>query len=354
MGRRARAADAGVHVPAALRQRRADARHRRHPRTGKARIPCHLRGVRVRLRSARAARRSGVWIDRGPDLARRTQRGWDEGHPSHLHDWRRGVRAGAVLRALLPDARRVRNPHAGPAPCGGAAVIARAGRPSVHALAFAGVAILLLAAAAALPLDAPPLALLACPFRAATGLPCPGCGATRAFHYAVRGRFSEALSFSPLATLVAAGRPAAIATLVLDALKGAMPVLFAARTPQAPPMLASACAFAAVLGHCFPVWLRLRGGKGVATGFGVAIALAPWAAAAGAVTWLVAYKLLRISSVGSLAGVAVALGVASLTADRYAVYGLLGIALLIILRHRPNIRRLLARQEGQTPPPKGT
>jgi len=83
-------------------------------------------------------------------------------------------------------------------------VIARAGRPSVHALAFAGVAILLLAAAAALPLDAPPLALLACPFRAATGLPCPGCGATRAFHYAVRGRFSEALSFSPLATLVAA------------------------------------------------------------------------------------------------------------------------------------------------------
>ncbi|TMA87132.1 MAG: DUF2752 domain-containing protein [Deltaproteobacteria bacterium] len=145
-----------------------------------------------------------MWIDRGPDLARRTQRGWDEGHPSHLHDWRRGVRAGAVLRALLPDARRVRNPHAGPAPCGGAAVIARAGRPSVHALAFAGVAILLLAAAAALPLDAPPLALLACPFRAATGLPCPGCGATRAFHYAVRGRFSEALSFSPLATLVAA------------------------------------------------------------------------------------------------------------------------------------------------------
>jgi len=152
----------------------------------------------------------------------------------------------------------------------------------------------------------------------------------------------------------AAGRPAAIATLVLDALKGAMPVLFAARTPQAPPMLASACAFAAVLGHCFPVWLRLRGGKGVATGFGVAIALAPWAAAAGAVTWLVAYKLLRISSVGSLAGVAVALGVASLTADRYAVYGLLAIALLIILRHRPNIRRLLARQEGQAPPPKGT
>jgi len=75
-------------------------------------------------------------------------------------------------------------------------VIVRAGRPSVHALALAGVAVLLLAAAAALPLDTAPLALLACPFRAATGLPCPGCGATRAFHFAVRGRFGDALTRS--------------------------------------------------------------------------------------------------------------------------------------------------------------
>ena len=52
--------------------------------------------------------------------------------------------------------------------------------PSVHALALAAVGGLLLAAAAALPLDAPPLSLFACPFRAATHLPCPGCGCTRA------------------------------------------------------------------------------------------------------------------------------------------------------------------------------
>lgn len=144
----------------------------------------------------------------------------------------------------------------------------------------------------------------------------------------------------------AAGRPAAIATLVLDALKGFAPVLLAARTPGAPPMLAAGCAFAAVLGHCHPVWLGFRGGKGVATGLGVSLALAPWAAAAGAVTWLAIYKLTRVSSAGSLGGVAVALALAPATASRSAVYGLIGVALLIVLRHRANIRRLLARQGG--------
>jgi acyl phosphate:glycerol-3-phosphate acyltransferase len=144
----------------------------------------------------------------------------------------------------------------------------------------------------------------------------------------------------------AAGRPAAIATLVLDAIKGLVPVLIAARMAGAPAMLASGCAIAAVLGHCFPLWLRFRGGKGVATGLGVSLALAPAAAAAGAATWLILYKVFRISSIGSLAGVGVALAVATLTADGDAVYGLLGVALIIVLRHRGNIRRLLARQGG--------
>jgi acyl phosphate:glycerol-3-phosphate acyltransferase len=144
----------------------------------------------------------------------------------------------------------------------------------------------------------------------------------------------------------AAGRGAAAATLLLDALKGLIPVLVAARTPDASPLLAPGCAVAAVLGHCFPVWLRFRGGKGVATGLGVSLALAPWAAAAGAAAWLVLYKVFRISSVGSLAGVVAALGVATATASRYAVYGLLGVSLLIVLRHKANIRRLLSREEG--------
>jgi acyl phosphate:glycerol-3-phosphate acyltransferase len=144
----------------------------------------------------------------------------------------------------------------------------------------------------------------------------------------------------------AAGKPAAIATLVLDAIKGLVPVVVAARMAPEARLLPPACAMAAVIGHCFPVWLAFRGGKGVATGLGVSLALAPAAAVAGAITWLVLYGWLRISSVGSLAGVAVALGVALVTADRFAVYGLGGVALVIVLRHRGNIRRLLARQGG--------
>lgn len=82
-------------------------------------------------------------------------------------------------------------------------MIARAGPPSVHALAFAGTAGLLLAAAVALPLDAPPLSLLSCPFLAATGIPCLGCGCSHAFHFAVRGQLLTAFSSSPLGTLLA-------------------------------------------------------------------------------------------------------------------------------------------------------
>src|SRR5437660_11395250 len=84
----------------------------------------------------------------------------------------------------------------------------------------------------------------------------------------------------------AAGKSAAAATLALDALKGFVPVALA-RGDAA--WLPTACAVGAVLGHCFPVWLKFRGGKGVATGFGVSLALAPWAALAGAATWGVLY-----------------------------------------------------------------
>jgi glycerol-3-phosphate acyltransferase PlsY len=144
----------------------------------------------------------------------------------------------------------------------------------------------------------------------------------------------------------AAGRKAAIATLLLDAVKGLVPVLLAARMAAGPAWLAAGCAVAAVVGHCFPVWLQFRGGKGVATGLGVSLALAPWAALAGGAAWLLFYKVLRVSSIGSLAGVATALVVAGFTAPRDSLLGLAVVAAIILARHTGNIRRLLQRTES--------
>ncbi len=82
-------------------------------------------------------------------------------------------------------------------------MIRRAGPPSVHALGLAAAAGALLAGAVALPLDAPPLSLFPCPFRAATGVPCPSCGCSHAFHFFVRGQIADALLASPLGALLA-------------------------------------------------------------------------------------------------------------------------------------------------------
>jgi acyl phosphate:glycerol-3-phosphate acyltransferase len=142
----------------------------------------------------------------------------------------------------------------------------------------------------------------------------------------------------------AAGRAAAAVTLVLDALKGFLPTVLAGQT-FAEPWVPAACGVSAVIGHCYPVWLRFRGGKGVATGLGVSLALAPIAAACGATVWILFYKLLRISSVGSLAGVATALLVAAATAPRWSIAALGAISLLVLLRHRANLARLLRHEE---------
>ncbi|MFL5451822.1 MAG: glycerol-3-phosphate 1-O-acyltransferase PlsY, partial [Myxococcales bacterium] len=134
----------------------------------------------------------------------------------------------------------------------------------------------------------------------------------------------------------AAGPTAALSTLLLDGAKGFVPAYFATKSADS-TVLGAACGVAAVVGHCFPVWLRFRGGKGVATGLGVALALAPLAAVAGAVVWLAAYAAVRISSVGSLAGAAAALVCAGVTANRPAFFAMTAIACLIAIRHRTNV-----------------
>jgi glycerol-3-phosphate acyltransferase PlsY len=135
---------------------------------------------------------------------------------------------------------------------------------------------------------------------------------------------------------------AAAATLLLDAAKGAVPVWIFLGWGD---LAAQAAGLGAFLGHCFPVWLAFRGGKGVATWLGVMLAIHPLTGAALCLTWLGGAAVSRISSVGALA--AAASGPLWLILfDRWEAV-LLGIILgaLVWLRHHANIRRLLRGEE---------
>ncbi len=134
------------------------------------------------------------------------------------------------------------------------------------------------------------------------------------------------------------------ATLILDVAKGAVAVLITGTYGTDIAVLASG---GAMLGHCFPVWLKFKGGKGVATGLGILLALSPLVGLAAIVTWLVSAAVFRYSSLSALLSVA--------TAPFYAYYlvdlqhaELAGfIAVLITLRHHQNIGRLINGTEGR-------
>ncbi len=135
----------------------------------------------------------------------------------------------------------------------------------------------------------------------------------------------------------------AAATLLLDAAKGAAPVLLAGFLSGRDAALWAG--LGAVLGHLFPVWLRFKGGKGVATSYGVLFAVAwPVGLAAGA-AWLIAAAALRRSSLAGLISFALAPFLAWELADLGAVKLALAIAVLVYARHHANIRRLLAGTE---------
>ncbi len=145
-------------------------------------------------------------------------------------------------------------------------------------------------------------------------------------------------------------RLAAFLTLVLDAGKGGIAVL-AARAAFGGDA-AQLAGFAAFLGHCYPVFLRFRGGKGVATWLGTLWALAWPLGLAASLSWLAAVALKRISSVGALVAAALSplwtliLGYASMLALTLAL------ATLIFWRHRANIARLIDGTEAGVGPDK--
>ncbi|PAL25442.1 glycerol-3-phosphate 1-O-acyltransferase PlsY [Sphingopyxis sp. GW247-27LB] len=138
----------------------------------------------------------------------------------------------------------------------------------------------------------------------------------------------------------------AAATLVLDGAKGAVAVLLARHfLPELGDQGAMIAGAAAMIGHCYPVWLKFRGGKGVATMLGLSLALAWPIGAIFALLWIDVVALIRISSLGGMAG-AVSAPIAALALG-YPVYaiGLAGLAIVVLWRHRENIARLRAGTE---------
>jgi len=148
------------------------------------------------------------------------------------------------------------------------------------------------------------------------------------------------------------GRWPALFVLMLDIGKGIVPVE-AARRLGAPAEIQAGAGLAAILGHVFPVWFGFRGGKGVATGFGVFVALFPFAGAMALALFLGLVAATRIVSVGSLTA-ALAVPPAAWWIGRQgwsepistATLGVASICtLLVVLRHASNLRRLLSGSE---------
>ena len=143
------------------------------------------------------------------------------------------------------------------------------------------------------------------------------------------------------------GKKAAIITLAGDVLKGLLPVIVA-RAITDDPLILALTAFAAFLGHLYPVFFGFKGGKGVATAIGTIIGLSPATAGLLFVSWLVVAIITRYSSLSAL--------VASALAPVYAwwlglpaqiIIAILLTAIMLFWRHRENISRLLAGKESK-------
>jgi glycerol-3-phosphate acyltransferase PlsY len=136
---------------------------------------------------------------------------------------------------------------------------------------------------------------------------------------------------------------AALATLLLDGGKGALAVLLARAV--APEDAAQLAGFAAFLGHCFPVWLGFKGGKGVATFLGLLLATAWPLGLLACATWAATAALLRISSLSALVAAVLSPLWAVVLGRAEVLLLTLALAALILVRHRANIARLLAGTE---------
>lgn len=154
-----------------------------------------------------------------------------------------------------------------------------------------------------------------------------------------------------------AGKGAGIVTLVLDALKGFAAVWLARwlTGETGTSWIVASAAVLAVIGHCFPVWLKFKAGKGVATGLGVFLAIVPWAVLAAIVLFVVIVWRTRFVSLGSIAAAAfiplwtwiVHTWVEPVSSFIPILVALCASSAVIIAKHAENIRRLLAGNENK-------
>lgn len=142
------------------------------------------------------------------------------------------------------------------------------------------------------------------------------------------------------------GKMMGIAVLVADIAKGAVAVVVAGALTDGPWPLVAGCV--AVAGHIFPVWLRFRGGKGVATAAGVIVGLMPLVAAIVLPAWFVLVALTRYTSVGSIVAAAAATPLAWALGYDWTYVTLAGImACAVLVKHRSNMVRLIQRRENR-------
>jgi glycerol-3-phosphate acyltransferase PlsY len=144
-------------------------------------------------------------------------------------------------------------------------------------------------------------------------------------------------------------KPLALLTLLLDVFKGALAVHIA-KTLGATSDAVYLAGLAAVIGHMFPIWLKFKGGKGVATIFGVLIVFSPLLAACSAAVWLGVFLITRYSSLSALISIPLAPAFALLlgatqTPEQSAILVLL--ATLMIMRHKQNILNLMEGKESK-------
>ena len=141
------------------------------------------------------------------------------------------------------------------------------------------------------------------------------------------------------------GGSVALAVMALDISKGCAIVLFADSVGASDGTLAASGA-AAVLGHIFPIWLKFRGGKGVATACGVFSVLTPAAAAVSALAFVAVVWITRYVSLGSIVASLLLPVLAYVTdAPQPIVLSTTGVAMLVLYRHRANVSRLQAGTE---------